>query len=82
MRFILVFFVFSLYSPLAAQPGRDVFDTSRVTDIRLEFGPGQYERLQQDYLLDTYYEATFSWDGHRVTKIGVRSRGNGSRISA
>lgn len=82
MRFILVFFVFSLYSPLAAQPGRDVFDTSRVTDIRLEFGPGQYERLQQDYLLDTYYEATFSWEGHTVTKIGVRSRGNGSRISA
>lgn len=82
MRPSLVFFVFSLSLQLAAQPGRDVFDTSRVTDVRLDFAPGQFELLQQDYLLDTYYEATFSWEGNTVTRIGVRSRGNGSRIAA
>lgn len=82
MRPSLVFFVFSLSLSLAAQPGRDVFNAARVTDVRLDFAPGQFESLRQDYLLGTYYEATFSWEGNTVKRIGVRSRGNGSRIAA
>lgn len=79
MRSTLVFFVLALFLPLAAQPGRGVFDSPGVADLRLDFAPGEFERLQQDYLLDTYYEATFSWEGNTVSRIGVRSRGNGSR---
>ena len=64
--------------PCAAQ----IFDTSRVTRLHAELSPGRWEQLQADYLLDTWYEAFFSIDGELPIKIGIRSRGNGSRFAA
>lgn len=55
------------------------FDTAKVTDLRLDLADGQWEILQRDYLLDTYYEARFACEGVGLGKIGIRSRGNGSR---
>ena len=55
------------------------FDTAKVTDLRLDLPAGQWEILQRDYLLDTYYEAKFTCEGAGLEKIAIRSRGNGSR---
>lgn len=68
--------------PCAAQPVQNIFDNTRVTDIRLELAPGQWERLKTNFLLDTYYEANLRWESMAIQKIGIRSRGNGSRIAA
>jgi uncharacterized protein (TIGR03437 family) len=40
--------------------------------------PNDWATLQQNYLLDTYYHATFTWNGI-AEDIGVRSHGGGSR---
>jgi uncharacterized protein (TIGR03437 family) len=54
------------------------FDDSTVQVINLTVDPNDWATLQQNYLLDTYYHATFTWNG--VTEsIGIRSHGGGSR---
>lgn len=59
-----------------------LFDPSRVTELRLELSPGRWEQLKTDYLLDTWYEASFARDAETPIRIGIRSRGNGSRSAA
>ena len=54
------------------------FDDTTVQVINLTMAPADWSTLQQNYLLDTYYHATFTWNG--ITEnIGVRSHGGGSR---
>ena len=53
-------------------------DDSQVQTIHLTMDPGDWATLQQNYLLDTYYHATFTWNGISED-IGVRSHGGGSR---
>jgi uncharacterized protein (TIGR03437 family) len=53
-------------------------DDSTVQVINLTMASGDWAALQQNYLLDTYYRATFTWNG--ITEdIGIRSHGEGSR---
>ncbi len=54
------------------------FDDSAVHVINLTMAPADWAALQQNYLLDTYYPATFVWNGISES-IGIRSRGKGSR---
>jgi len=54
------------------------FDDSTVQTINLTMDPTDWALLQQYYELDTYYQATFTWNG--ITEnIGVRQHGGGSR---
>jgi uncharacterized protein (TIGR03437 family) len=53
-------------------------DDSTVQVIDLTMAPADWAALQQNYLLDTYYHATFVWNGISEN-IGVRSHGGGSR---
>jgi uncharacterized protein (TIGR03437 family) len=53
-------------------------DDSTVQVINLTMDPNDWATLQQNYLLDTYYHATFTWNGI-AENIGVRSHGGGSR---
>jgi len=63
------------YAQVQANP---FFDDSTVQTINITMDPGDWATLQQNYLLDTYYHATFAWNG--ITEnIGIRSHGGGSR---
>jgi len=53
-------------------------DDSAVQVINLTMDPADWASLQQNYLLNTYYHATFAWNG-QTEAIGVRSHGGGSR---
>jgi len=63
----------------SAQTVADLFDDQHVHDIRLDVDPADWETLRDNYLLDTYYPATFNWNGRTLPNIGIRSRGSGSR---
>jgi len=49
-----------------------------VQAINLTMDLNDWATLQKNYLLDTYYHATFTWNGISEN-IGVRSHGQGSR---
>lgn len=53
-------------------------DDSQVQAINLTMDPSDWATLQQDYQQNTYYHATFTWNGIGEN-IGVRSHGAGSR---
>ena len=38
------------------------FDDATVQVINLTMAPADWSTLQQNYLLDTYYHATFTWN--------------------
>jgi len=62
-----------------AQTTASLFDDREVHDIRLTVQPGDWQTLRDNYLLDTYYPADFTWNRHSLSRIGIRSRGSGSR---
>jgi uncharacterized protein (TIGR03437 family) len=53
-------------------------DDSTVQVINLTVKPKDWATLQQNYLLDTYYHATFTWNGI-AEDVGIRVHGEGSR---
>jgi uncharacterized protein (TIGR03437 family) len=54
-------------------------DDSQVQMINVTMNPTDWTTLLQNYLLDTYYHATMTWNGNSVA-FGIRSHGgNGSR---
>jgi uncharacterized protein (TIGR03437 family) len=57
---------------------RDFFDDTQLQIINLTVNPADWSTLQQNYLDDDYYQATFAWRGITQT-VGIRSHGNGSR---
>src|SRR5580658_10219 len=65
----------------AAQPGAQVnqfFNDTVVQDIWLTVDPNDWATLLQNYTADTYYHATFDWNG-TTQNIGIRQHGQGSR---
>jgi spore coat protein CotH len=64
---------------LRAQSNDDLFDPQTLQEIRLSINSMDFQRLQHDYLENTYYTADLQWRTLRVRNIGVRSRGSASR---
>ncbi len=64
---------------LRARAADPMFDATRLHEVRLELAPGDWATLRARYLEDTYYHATVTIDSERVTQIGIRSRGSGTR---
>jgi hypothetical protein len=62
-------------------PAEALFDASVVHDLRLTMKPEDWDTLRARFLWDTYYPADFQWRDMTVTRVGVRSRGSGSRNS-
>src|SRR5690606_26231754 len=56
-----------------------LFDDTVVHDLHFEMHSGDWARLQERYLENTYYPADLTWNGHVVRNVGLRSRGSGSR---
>ncbi|MCU0248825.1 MAG: CotH kinase family protein [Vicinamibacterales bacterium] len=69
--------------PPAAEPdpADALFDPSAVHDLRLTMKPEDWETLKARCLWDTYYPADFQWRDMTVARVGIRSRGSGSRNS-
>jgi uncharacterized protein (TIGR03437 family) len=66
-------------SPAFAQVQANAFfDDSHVQVINLTMDPTDWATFQQNYTKNTYYHATFNWNGI-TEQIGVRSHGGGSR---
>lgn len=61
-----------------SQSAADFFDDKVLQDIRLTVAPNDWASLRQNYLENTYYPASFSWNNITL-QIGIRSRGRGSR---
>jgi uncharacterized protein (TIGR03437 family) len=79
-RWLLVLPLLTIVAGLAAgQTSAPLFDDRKVHDIWLNIDPVAWQTLRDNYLLDTYYPAQFAWEGHVANKIGIRSRGSGSR---
>ena len=57
----------------------DFFDGSVLHDIYLTMATADWQSLKDQYLDNTYYPCDLEWRGIKVTHIGVRSRGSGTR---
>ena len=65
--------------PARAQSADDLFDPTRLHDVRLFINERDLHELRVGYRENTYYPADLHWGDVRVRNIGIRSRGNGSR---
>lgn len=67
-----------------AQTLQDLFDDTKVQEIRLTIKPSDWQTLTTNYLTNSYYPAIFTWryQGKDIgldSEVGIRSRGTGSR---
>jgi hypothetical protein len=68
--------------PLAAQhPSDALFDPSALRTIQLTMAPTDWEALVRDVHSNTVYPCTFAWNGIQLPQVGVRIKGQYSRIS-
>jgi len=65
-----------------AQTADDLFDSNTLQDIQLFMAARDLQTLRDHVLEDTYYVADIQYRGLRVRNIGIRSRGNTSRLPA
>lgn len=66
--------------PLArAQTLDTFFDGSSLQEIRLEIAPQDWQTIHDQYLDDTYYRCTFTWNDITLFGAGIKSRGRQSR---
>jgi uncharacterized protein (TIGR03437 family) len=83
----LVVLLFALGSPnVAAQTLDDVFNDNVIQEIRLTVNASDWQNLRNNYELDIYYPAVFTWryNGKDIgpsngDTIEIKSRGTGSR---
>jgi len=54
------------------------FDDTVVQQINLSVGASDWASLLQNYQADTYYSASFTWNG-TLEVVGIRQHGGGSR---
>jgi len=62
-----------------AQTASDLFDDNVLHTLHIAIHSGDWDRLRAGYLDNDYYPADLTWNGVRVSNVGVRSRGYGTR---
>jgi spore coat protein CotH len=65
----------------SARTTADLFDDNVLHTLHLTIHSRDWDRLRSGYLENDYYPADVTWNGIRVTNVGVRSRGRLSRSS-
>jgi uncharacterized protein (TIGR03437 family) len=65
----------AIFAQSAANP---FFDDTAVQQINLTAAPSDWTSLLQNYESDTYYSASFTWNGI-LEEVGIRQHGNASR---
>jgi uncharacterized protein (TIGR03437 family) len=71
--------LFAVGTAAWAQTNAPFFDNTVLQEIRLTVQPSDWQALRDRYLENTYYPADFVWNGTTVARVGIRSRGSGSR---
>jgi spore coat protein CotH len=66
-------------SALPPDAASALFDSGALQDFWLTVAPEDWALLKANYLENTYYTASFTWRDTTLGRIGIRSRGNGSR---
>jgi spore coat protein CotH len=66
-------------APEAGRPSDPLFDNQSLQRIDLLVHSGDWTKLKENFLENTYYPADLSWNGQTVRNVGIRSRGHGSR---
>lgn len=64
-------------SPLPPVPS--IFDPNRLHEVRIDIDPADWRALQENFRGNDYYAANVELDGARLSQVGIRSRGSGSR---
>jgi hypothetical protein len=66
-----------------AQTEADLFDASKLQELRIDIHPADWAQLKATFLENTYYACVFHWifNGKDIAsaEVGLRSRGTGSR---
>jgi spore coat protein CotH len=77
---LIVFLVAMLASPGLADSVDELFDPTRLHDVRITMDPAAWAALRANYLSNTNYDGvTITFDGETVTNASLRSRGSGTR---
>src|ERR1700722_2360937 len=78
-RSLLLISMLNLATVAVAQTqANQFFDDTMVQQINLTVGASDWASLLQNYKADTYYGASFTWNGI-LREVGIRQHGNGSR---
>jgi len=78
-KFLLLIGILDLAPPALAQTeANPFFDDTVVQRINLTVGASDWASLLQNYKSDTYYSASFTWNGI-LEEVGIRQHGGGSR---
>ena len=62
-----------------APTAADLFNPDVVQRIELRVNTADWEKLQENFRSNEYYQADIVWNGLTVRSVGIRSRGLGSR---
>lgn len=75
--------LFDVPPPPAPPPdlASPVFDPTSIAEITLTMAPDAWRDIRDDPWGDRWHEATFTWRGEQVERVGVRAFGYGSRIA-
>ena len=76
---LLAFLLLLRAGSVGAQTASTLFDDSALHTLQIAIHSRDWDRLRSTYLENDYYPADLTWNGIRVTNVGVRSRGRGTR---
>jgi uncharacterized protein (TIGR03437 family) len=76
--FLLISFLSLAPVTLAQSQANPFFDDTVIQQINLTVAPSDWASLLQNYESDTYYSASFTWNGI-LEEVGIRQHGHGSR---
>lgn len=82
MSLLRLLLTFAVTFPALAQhydSSKDLFDDTRLHQVHLEISADDWALLRQNYLDNTYYQASVSLGDTQLANVGIRSRGRGSR---
>jgi hypothetical protein len=66
-------------APDPAPVALSVFDPGRLHEVRIDIDPADWRALQENFRGNDYYAANIELDGVKLSQVGIRSRGTGSR---
>jgi spore coat protein CotH len=75
----LAFLLLLRAGSVGAQTASALFDDSVLHTLQIAMHSRDWDQLRSRYLENDYYPADLTWNGLRVTNVGVRSRGRFSR---
>ena len=76
--FLLALLCAAAFAATAQEQANPFLDDTQIHRIDLTVGSGDWSSLLQNYTADTYYSATFAWNGI-LEEVGIRQHGDASR---